>query len=174
MFVSIVNRCIIHTIRCFLRLHKHNIHGGAAASLHLQQDIEIQPRETVYSYIRWYCHSWETNSPSRLIYDDFLDDLAPVVYHRYFDPKSFIFQSKWLTMYISSIYMNNIIIPQFNEKFLRSFIIVLFNQRYLYVYNTSLLCHLDYWKIIISSYNYKTVIISSQKYYITITCDCND
>lgn len=163
MFVSIVNRCIIHTIRCFLRLHKHNIHGGAAASLHLQQDIEIQPR--VYSYIRWYCHSWETNSPSRLIYDDFLDDLAPVVYHRHFDPKSFIFQSKWLTMYISSIYMNNIIIPQFNEKFLRSFIIVLFNQRYLYVYNTSLLCHLDYWKIIISSYNYNCDYLFSKILY---------
>lgn len=163
MFVSIVNRCIIHTIRCFLRLHKHNIHGGAAASLHLQQDIEIQPR--VYSYIRWYCHSWETNSPSRLIYDDFLDDLVPVVYHRHFDSKSFIFQSKWLTMYISSIYMNNIIIPQFNEKFLRSFIIVLFNQRYLYVYNTSLLCHLDYWKIIISSYNYNCDYLFSKILY---------
>lgn len=163
MFVSIVKRCIIHTIRCFLRLHKHNIHGGAAASLHLQQDIEIQPR--VYSYIRWYCHSWETNSPSRLIYDDFLDDLVPVVYHRHFDSKSFIFQSKWLTMYISSIYMNNIIIPQFNEKFLRSFIIVLFNQRYLYVYNTSLLCHLDYWKIIISSYNYNCDYLFSKILY---------
>lgn len=64
---------------------KHSIHGGAAASLHLQQDIEIQPRETVYSYIRWYCHSWETNSRlphqtsvhTHVIYDDFLDDLTP-------------------------------------------------------------------------------------------------